>query len=228
MARQEQDREYTARIRALETPSERITRLDQVRAYTVRKRAKHLCIDDAIARFQLQTKMGPDYVCTVCHRMMYKQNVIPCSTTKYTKASDELLEQTFCPEHSYISSDGKQWLCRTCDSALTRGNMPVQAKANHLQLDPIPDELSTLNALELRLISLRVPFMKIVALPSGKQRSIHGPAVNVPSKLDSCAPQVAYPIRTSSIQIETKIEVQRTLHVLLCLPRKAYQCIKMA
>ena len=27
--------------------------------------------------------------------------------------------------------------------------------------------------------------MKMVALPSGKQRSIHGPAVNVPSKIDT-------------------------------------------
>ena len=35
--------------------------------------------------------------------------------------------------------------------------MSVQAKANGLQLDPVPDELSTLNALEPRLISLRVP-----------------------------------------------------------------------
>ena len=73
-----------------------------------------------------------------------------------------------------------------CNSALFRGNMPVQAKTNNLQLDDIPGELSTLNALELRLVSLRVPFMKMVALPSGpKQSSIQGPAVNVPSKLDS-------------------------------------------
>ena len=49
----------------------------------------------------------------------------------------------------------------------------------------LPPELSDLNALELRLISLRVPFMKMVALPSGKQQSIHGPAVNVPSKVDT-------------------------------------------
>ena len=48
----------------------------------------------------------------------------------------------------------------------------MQAKANGLQLPEIPLELSGLNALELRLISLRVPFMKMVALPSGKQRSI--------------------------------------------------------
>ena len=63
--------------------------------------------------------------------------------------------------------------------------MPVQAKANGLGLQPIPSELSCLNAMELRLVSLCVPFMNIVALPTGKQGCIHGPAVNVPSKLDS-------------------------------------------
>ena len=71
----------------------------------------------------------------------------------------------------------------------------MQAKANGLQLSAVPRELSGLNALELRLICLRVPFMKMVALPSGKQRCIplpsgkqrciHGPAVNVPAKVDT-------------------------------------------
>ncbi len=73
--------------------------------------------------------------------------------------------------------------CVRCDRALMRGSMPAQAKCNGLQLCEIPPELCGLNALELRLICLRVPFMKMVALPSGKQRSIHGPAVNVPSKV---------------------------------------------
>ena len=64
----------------------------------------------------------------------------------------------------------------------------MQAKANNLQLDEIPHELSTLNSLELRLISLRVPFMKMVALPSGKQRIIQGLAMNVPSNLCTILP----------------------------------------
>ena len=63
--------------------------------------------------------------------------------------------------------------------------MPLQAKTNGLQLPAIPPELADQNALELRLICLCLPFMKMVALPSGKQRSIHGPAVNVPSKVDT-------------------------------------------
>ena len=40
-------------------------------------------------------------------------------------------------------------VCKTCDAALKRGNMPLQAKANGLQLCPIPNQLSGLNVLEL-------------------------------------------------------------------------------
>ena len=69
---------------------------------------------------------------------------------------------------SYISPDGKEWVCKTCDRTLKRGTLPLQAKANCLQLCPVPPELSVLN---VRLICLRVPFMKMVALPTGKQRS---------------------------------------------------------
>ena len=91
------------------------------------------------------------------------------------------------------------------DGALKRGNMPLQAKANGLQLCPIPTKLSGLNLLELRLISLRVPFMKMVALPSGKQRCIHGPAVNVPSKVDTiCTVLLRLPSQTELIPLKLK------------------------
>ena len=61
--------------------------------------------------------------------------------------------------------------------------MPAQVKGNNLKLEDIPSELSDLNSLEVRLISPRIPFMKMVALSCGKQRAIHGPAVNVPTDL---------------------------------------------
>ncbi len=91
----------------------------------------------------------------------------------------------FKPEYLYKSKNGKERICNTCHVALSHGKMPTQAVANGLSLNRIPHELSCLNPLEVRLISLRLPFMKMVALPSGKQRCIHGPAVNVPSKLDN-------------------------------------------
>ena len=78
----------------------------------------------------------------------------------------------------YAGSDGRYWICKTCDNALSRGNMPVQSVANNLSLSTIPSELS---CLKIRLLSLRVAFMKMVALPTGKQRCVHGPTVNVPN-----------------------------------------------
>ena len=80
--------------------------------------------------------------------------------------------------------------------------MPLQAKANGLQLCPVPPELSSLNAVELRLICLRAPFMKMVALPSGKQRSIHGPAVNVPSTICEVLPRL--PSQTEMVPLKLK------------------------
>ena len=79
----------------------------------------------------------------------------------------------------------------------------MQAKG--LQLSDVPPELSGLNPLELRLICLCLPFMKMVALPSGKQRSIHGPAVNVPSKVDTISnvlPQL--PLQTDLVSLKLK------------------------
>ena len=81
----------------------------------------------------------------------------------------------------------------------------MQAKANGLQLSNVPPELSGLNPLELRLICLRLPFMKMVALPSGKQRSIHGPAVNVPSKVDTiCNVLPRLPLQTELVPLKLK------------------------
>ena len=84
MARREQDRAYTAKKRALETPSETITRREEDRVYTAKKRAISVSIDNAIASFQSKAKMGPDFVCTVCHHMMYKQNVVPCKISCFS------------------------------------------------------------------------------------------------------------------------------------------------
>ena len=94
---------------------------------------------------------------------------------------------------------------KTCHSGLKRGRLPAQAKANKLDLDNIPVELSELNPLETRLISLRIPFMKMVALPCGKQRAIHGPAVNVPTDLTPvCTLLPRLPSQTQMIPMKLK------------------------
>ena len=68
-----------------------------------------------------------------------------------------------------------------------KGKVPTQGLKNNLTLEDVPFELKDLRPLETRLLCLRIPFMKLVALPKGGQMAIHGSAVNVPSKLQPIA-----------------------------------------
>ena len=207
------DRTRAAKRRALESEKQSEERRLQSKRIMASKRHPSSPLQCVIDSFVAKTKQGPDYVCTSCHRLMYRQSVSPLNVHKYAKASPVILADVF--SDLYTSFDGNQWICATCNAALTRGNMPTQAVANGLRLSPIPPELSCLNALEIRLLSLRVPFMKMVALPSGKQRCIHGPAVNVPSKLDSvCTVLPRLPSQSELIPLKLKRKLAYKGHYL--------------
>ena len=210
--RQAQNKEHMASIRASETPHQTLHRRQRNKQSMSSTRKRNVSVECAVSAFHSKVKFGPDYVCTCCHRMMYRKSVILCNKAK---ASADVIQKVFSADLSYISFDGKQWVCRTCDRTLKRGNMPLQAKANGLQLCQVPPELSGLNALELRLICLRVPFMKMVALPTGKQRSIHGPAVNVPSKVDTiCDVLPRLPSQTEMVPLKLKRKVAYRGHYM--------------
>ena len=207
------DRTRAAKRRALESEKQSEERRLQSKRIMASKRQRSSPLQCVIDSFLAKTKQGPDYVCTSCHRLMYRQSVSPLNVHKYAKASPVILADVF--SDLYTSFDGNQWICATCNAALTRGNMPTQAVANGLRLSPVPPELSCLNALEIRLLSLRVPFMKMVALPSGKQRCIHGPAVNVPSKLDSvCTVLPRLPSQSELIPLKLKRKLAYKGHYL--------------
>ena len=201
--RKQQHREHMANARAIETPEASQNRKSQNAVSMRAHRNRILTIDETISTFLSKIRVGPEYVCTVCHRMMYYSNVVPFKRDKYTKGSPEMLHSVFSV--MYVCPDGSQWICHSCDRTLKRGTLPVQAKANGFHLDPIPPELDGLNELEIRLISLRIPFMKMVALPSGRQQSIHGPAVNVPSNVDNvCEVLPRLPSQTELIPLKLK------------------------
>ena len=207
ISRKDRDRFLKAKLKSLETPEQSkkrklsnkqtkykgrsIETREQTakRRKVEKKRIQHsrCTIDDLseITRlFQKKVKFGPDFTCTVCHRMMYRQHVILFYKDKYTKLTTAHYH-TMLEPFIYTSTDDRIWICVTCDRALKRGKMPRQAKANKLELGTVPPQLAGLNDVEVRLLSLRIPFMKLVALPRGKQKGIHGPAVNVPARLDT-------------------------------------------
>ena len=201
--RKQQHREHMANARAIETPEASQNRKTQNAVSMRAHRNRTLTIDETISAFLSKIRVGPEYVCTVCHRMMYYSNVVPFKRDKYNKGSPEMLDSVFSV--MYVCPNGSQWICHSCDRTLKRGTLPVQAKANGFQLDLIPPELDGLNELEIRLISLRIPFMKMVALPSGRQQSIHGPAVNVPSNVDNvCEVLPRLPSQTELIPLKLK------------------------
>lgn len=165
-------------------------------------RIRQTCIPNSVLQasqaFISATKEGPDYTCVCCNRLMYRKTVIKFKSNKYSRAPEEFTV-------TVAESEIKQWICKTCNHALTQGKLPAQAKANNLKLEDIPPELSDLNALEVQLISMRIPFMKMVALPCGKQRAIHGPAVNVPTDLTPvCTLLPRLPSQTQMVPMKLK------------------------
>ena len=79
-------------------------------------------------------KAGPDYVYNCCNRLMYWKTVTEFSAAKYHKAPTQILAAISMPSSSYHMTAGKSWICRTCDSSLKHGLMPIQSKVNNLQL----------------------------------------------------------------------------------------------
>ena len=68
------------------------------------------------------------------------------------------------------SFDKKEYICKTCDLKVSKGQVPCQAVYNKLLVDEIPAELESLEKLEQILIAQRIVFEKIVVMPKGQQR----------------------------------------------------------
>jgi len=103
--------------------------------------------------------------------------------SKYKRDSNAILDRIISA-FTNSDADDKRYVCITCHSYLVRGKLPPQAAVNGLLLENIPSVLRV-TELESVLIAQRVLFMKLMALPRGRQRAIHGAVVNVPSNVSS-------------------------------------------
>ncbi|XP_062580569.1 uncharacterized protein LOC134242498 [Saccostrea cucullata] len=149
--------------------------------------------EEVVRSFKENASKGPDYACTCCHRLLFKNQVQVCEHQMYEKNEaartishicllDKYLHECSqsCPETCTKSSS---WICYTCHRKILSGKPPPEAATNNMTLEDIPPELAILNSLEQHLIALHIPFMKIMALPHGGQRNVHGPVVCVPSDM---------------------------------------------
>ena len=80
-----------ASLRATEDVVSSINRITQSRLCMQGTRHKVLSIDEAMLAFHAKIKEGPDYVCTVCHRMMYRVGVVVYSRNKYCNGDPTMM-----------------------------------------------------------------------------------------------------------------------------------------
>nr|XP_061838349.1 uncharacterized protein LOC133620798 isoform X2 [Nerophis lumbriciformis] len=144
-----------------------------------------------------KVRHGPDFVCSVCHRLQFKYQVLPCEREVYAaRLATAGIANNCISEHYLHSCDdkcvepcpivvsrGQLWICVTCHSKISKGQFPAECWNNNLAVHPIPPELGCLNSLEQHLIALRIPFMKALALPKGGQNGVHGPVTCVPANI---------------------------------------------
>ncbi|XP_062338207.1 uncharacterized protein LOC134036985 [Osmerus eperlanus] len=153
-------------------------------------------IKETISVFRSQIKAGPTYVCTVCHKASFPNQVKTCKRLNYVK-NPHMVAACLTGKYVHVCDDEcrdeqqcnvpderrEEWICHTCHNHLKDGVMPTLAVANNLELADIPPELCDLNILERHLIAKCIAFAKIIPLPKGRQRAIHGNVVCVPSEV---------------------------------------------
>ena len=125
----------------------------------------------------------PVFTCCVCYRLLFRQQVKCCNINKFPNTELFLRcitvnnmhkPQTTCKEDCQLCP---KWICFTCNQHVIKNCIPNQASVNQLHLDEQPDCLKILNHLRKHLVSPVIPFMKILSLPKGSQKGIHGPVV---------------------------------------------------
>ena len=177
---------------------------NDVNDYLVRMKECHGTI------FKHAIKDMPNFICTCDHRLLYKRSVSLFNKNKYNW-NKEVVQTALSDNIRQISSDGNEYICQTCDRHLRRSDphIPANAIANGLELPDIPVQLQNLNDLERRFISLRIPFMKLCALPKGGQYGINGACVNVPTKVDAACnllPRMPADVKVVGFKLKRKLQ----------------------
>ena len=131
------------------------------------------CID----KFNEKLRDGPFHICVSCNRTLYRRSVKIFFEEKYPNDIENFY---FAHVHS---NDDVEYICKTCHTYLIKGRIPAQAVCNKLEIFDVPEHFNDLRLLEKVLIARRLLFKKVLTMPRGEFRKIHGTICNLP--LDS-------------------------------------------
>ncbi|XP_057683515.1 uncharacterized protein LOC130910330 [Corythoichthys intestinalis] len=173
----------------------RVRKSNRLKKQEIKEKSEQF--DFVMKQFLDKVKHGPDFVCCVCHRLLFKNQVLGCKIDDYkTKAIASVALKCITEDYLHQCSGkcdlpcqytdtarGQLWICYCCHCKINKGEVPPESRINNLELEPIPAELACLNSLEQHLIALHIPFMKMLALPKGGQNGVHGPVTCVPANI---------------------------------------------
>ncbi len=156
-------------------------RNEEQRRNTEEHRARRANIQHLVSNYETTVKEGPVYICICCGGLFFKRTVKEFneSTCRRLLNNDENYRKATLGIN-HVCEAGKKWYCITCERHIQAKKIPKIALGNGLQFLNINSRLEMLNELEERLISPRIPFIRIRTLGYDSQKSIRGNVVNVP------------------------------------------------
>ena len=184
-------------------------------------------VEMAIKLFKAVIQEGPTYICTSCNRLLFRGTVTRFSEDEFK--DDQKVFVNKCRTLK-LSHDDLEYICHTCRNALRKGSMPSIAVANCLKLDEIPLPLKDLSSLEVVFISRRIPFMKLLGLPRGKQKAIHGCVVNIPVEPEqtlSVLPRAPTPDSVVAVKLKRKLQYRGHVVMQNIQPYKIKQALQL-
>ncbi|XP_046971063.1 uncharacterized protein LOC124538105 [Vanessa cardui] len=120
--------------------------------------------------------------CIICDRLWWKGD-LKKSTSKHESILKTILQ-------NYIPGEIVQ-VCSTCYTSLQKERIPLMSTYNGFAYPKLPSHLPTLNLIEQRLISPRIPFMQIRRLRHvNGQYGIYGQIINVPVEVNTMVKQL--------------------------------------
>ncbi|KAK6167006.1 hypothetical protein SNE40_021119 [Patella caerulea] len=172
--------------------------IDQNKQRKFKKQIEMSDIEKVHEEFKKEASYGPEYICCVCHRLLFKNQVNSCNEKFYNKDDKVKKVATHCITKTYLHEcsidcidncdypEGYKalWICFTCDSKIKSGKIPAESVKNNLDPGLVPKQLECLNSLEAHLIALNIPFMKMVNLAKTKQFKVSGETVCIPNNIN--------------------------------------------
>ena len=74
------------------------------------KKSKVKTIDEAMTNFKKECKKQPVYICTLCHRLLWRKGVQKFSIDKYNKIKKEIIQLVLHEKYRLTSIDGSIYM----------------------------------------------------------------------------------------------------------------------